>query len=71
MSYLKKLGGGRQVEQFTISYCCLVEVGVGIELDRSVVLPLDRLQLLAFLLKEEFYHFGMRSDADARSSIHP
>lgn len=44
----------------------LIEVGVGMELYRSIVLPLDRLQFFAFLLKEEFYHFRMRSDADAR-----
>ncbi len=43
----------------------LIQVGVGMELDLRVILPLNRFKLVAFLLKEELHHFGMRSDADA------
>ena len=43
----------------------LIQVGVGIELDLRVILPLNRFKLVAFLLKEELHHFGMRSDTDA------
>ena len=43
----------------------LIQVGVGMELDLRVILPLNRFKLVAFLLKEELHHFGMRCDADA------
>ena len=43
----------------------LIQVGVGMELDLRVILPLNRFKLVAFLLKEELHHFGMRSDTDA------